>query len=51
MHDSLIATHSTALALSDRKNELLISNTETADEVFSNYFILYKSLDDIGELI
>ena len=45
------STHSTALALSDRNNELLISNTETADEVFSNHFILCKSLDDIGELI
>ena len=49
--DSLIATHSTVLALSDKKNELLISNTEAADEVCSNCFNLRKSLDDIGELI
>ena len=49
--DSLIATHSTALALCDKNNELLISNTETTDEVCSNCFDLCKSLDDIEELI
>ena len=49
--DSLIATHSTALAISDKKNELVISNTATTDEVCSNCFNLCKSLDDIGELI
>ena len=49
--DSLIATHSTVLALSDKKNELLISNPEATDEVCSNCFNLCKSLDDIGELI
>ena len=49
--DSFIATHSTALALSDKKNELLISNTETTDEVCRNCFNLCKRLDDIGELI
>ena len=49
--NSLIAAHSTALALSDKNNELLISNTETTDEVCSNCFNLCKSLDDIGELI
>ena len=49
--DSLLATHSTALALSDRKNELLISGIATTDEVCSNCFNLYKSLDDIGDLI
>ena len=47
----LIATHSTALALSDKKNELLTSNTATTDEVCSNCFNLCKNLDDIGELI
>ena len=47
----LIATHSTALALSDKKNEWLISNTATTDEVCSNYFNLCKNVDDIGEII
>ena len=47
----MIATHSTALVLSDKKNELLISNTATTDEVCSNCFNLCQSLDDIGELI
>ena len=49
--DSLIAAHTTGLALSDKNNELLISNTETTDEVCRNCFNLCKSLDDIGELI
>ena len=49
--DSLIVTHSTVLALNDKKNELLISNIITTDEVGSNCFNLGKSLDDIGELI
>ena len=33
------------------KNELLISNIITTDEVCSNCFNLCKSLDEIGELI
>ena len=49
--DSLAATHSTPLVLCDKKNQLLISDTATTDEVYSNYFNLCKSQDDIGELI
>ena len=49
--NSLIVTHSTALALSDKKIELLISNTTTTNEVCSNCFNLCESLDEIGELI
>ena len=47
----MVATHSAALALSDKKNELLISDTATTDEVCSNCFNLCQSLDDSGELI
>ena len=39
--DSLITAHSTALALSDKNNELLISSkTETTNELYSNCFNL-----------
>ena len=49
--NSLIVTHSTALALSDKKNELLKSITITTDKVCSNCFNLCKSLYEIEELI
>ena len=49
--DSSIVTLSTALVLSDKNNELFISNTGRRDEVCSICFNLCKSLDDIGELI
>ena len=49
--DSSNVTHSTAFVLSDKKNELLISNTATTDEVCSNCFNLCKGLDGTGELI
>ena len=49
--NSVIVTYSTTLAVSDKKNELFISNTATTDEVCSNCFNLCKSLDDIGKLL